>query len=204
MTERARASLPWDPLEMAAAARAELTPEAATYFETTAVFPPTHDNEAAWAEWRFVPRVARDVGSVSTGGRAARRDHARADPARPVRVRRSRASGRRVRGGPSRRVDAERPTSCPAVEHASARRGRRVRAGACWLQLYVPRDERARARPSPRAAEAGFGAVVVTVDAPVASIRTARIRSRSGIRRSDATCAAARVAAQPVGHVVDD
>jgi len=32
-------------------------------FETTAVFPPAHDNEAAWNDWRFVPRVGRDVAS---------------------------------------------------------------------------------------------------------------------------------------------
>ena len=61
MTEPARTVLPWDPLAMAAAAREHLTREAATYFETTAAIAPTHDNEAAWAQWRFVPRVARDV-----------------------------------------------------------------------------------------------------------------------------------------------
>ena len=59
-------SLPWDPPALAAAARRALTPEAATYYETAAVFPPTHDNEAAWAEWRFMPRVARDVAGVTT------------------------------------------------------------------------------------------------------------------------------------------
>src|ERR1700690_3825016 len=51
---------------MAAAAARHLSPEAAVYFETTARFPPTHDNESAWAQWRFVPRVARDVAAVST------------------------------------------------------------------------------------------------------------------------------------------
>ena len=62
----AKSGLPWEPQELAAAARRNLTAGTATYFETTAVFPPSAENEAAWAEWRFVPRVGRDVGSVST------------------------------------------------------------------------------------------------------------------------------------------
>jgi 4-hydroxymandelate oxidase len=43
--------------------------------------------------------------------------------------------------------------------------------GPCWLQLYVPRDEQQLAPTLARAEAAGFRAVVVTIDAPVASIR---------------------------------
>ncbi len=67
----AKSGLPWEPQELAAAARRNLTSGTATYFETTAVFPPSAENEAAWA--------SEDV---------------RADPARAVRVHGTRARRR--------------------------------------------------------------------------------------------------------------
>ena len=47
----------------------------------------------------------------------------------------------------------------------------RAAPGTCWLQCYVPRDEQQLAPTIAGAADAGFAAVVVTLDAPVGSLR---------------------------------
>jgi len=162
--------LPWDPLELAAAAGRHLSAEAAIYFETTAVFPPTHDNESAWAQWRFAPRVARDVAEVSTAvellgtkmgspillAPCAYAGHAH--PEGEVAVARAAATA-----GSTFVV-----SSAAGVEPGDVARGA---SGPCWLQVYVSRDEQQVAPMLARAESAGFRAVVVTVDAPVASIR---------------------------------
>jgi 4-hydroxymandelate oxidase len=163
-------SLPWDPLEMAAAAARHLSAEAAAYFGTTAVFPPTHDNESAWAGWRFVPRVARDVAAVSTAvevlgttmgspillAPCAFAGHAHPDGEHAV-----------ARAAATAGTTYVVSTAASVAPDEVARRA----PGACWLQLYVPRDEEQVAPTLARAEAAGFGAVVVTIDAPVASLR---------------------------------
>jgi 4-hydroxymandelate oxidase len=170
MTDPTPSGLPWDPIEMAAAAREHLTDEAATYYETTAVFPPVHDNEHAWNEWRFAPRVGRDVGSVSTAIDLFGAAHPMpvllapcafagyADPDGEHAVARAAASS-----GSTFIVSASSSHAPEAVARAAP--------GTCWLQVYVPRDEEQLAPLLSGAEHAGFGAIVVTVDAPVASIR---------------------------------
>jgi 4-hydroxymandelate oxidase len=170
VTAATASALPWDPIEMAARAARGLSPEAAAYFETTAVFPPTHDNEAGWAEWRFVPRVARDVASVSTSigllGETL---------AAPVLLAPCAFAGHAHPDGElavARAAATARTTfvvsSSSTVAPADVARGA---PGPCWLQLYVPREADRLAPTLAGAAEAGFKAVVVTVDAPVASVR---------------------------------
>ena len=170
MTEPNPSPLPWDPLELAAAARTRLTDEAATYYETTAVFPPTHDNEDAWAKWRFLPRVARDVGSVSTaiellGSRmrapillapCAFAGHAHPEGELAV--------ARAAVASDTTYVVSTASTHPPDDVARSA-------PDRCWLQLYVPNDDEQLAPRLAQAADAGFGAVIVTLDAPVGSIR---------------------------------
>ena len=155
---------------MAAAAARSLTPEAAAYFAATAVFPPAHDNEAAWAEWRFAPRMARDVAAVTTAvellgapmptpillAPCAFAGHAHHDGEHAV-ARAAAAAGTTF-------VVSSASSVAPDDVARSTR-------GPCWLQLYVPRDELELAPRLARAEAAGFGAVVVTLDAPVASIR---------------------------------
>ena len=91
-----------------------------------------------------------------------------------------------------------------ASTHAARRRCPSRAPDRCWLQLYVPRDDEQLAPRLAQAAEAGFGAVVVTLDAPVGVDPAARLRSRSRGRRSGAARPSARVAAQPVGDMGDD
>jgi len=162
-------TLPWDPLELAAAARQHLTAEAATYFETTAVFPPTHHNEAAWAKWRFVPRVGRDVASVSTAI-----DMLGAAMAAPILLAPCAFVGHAYPDGELAVARAAATTATtyvvPANPTVSGDVARHA-PGRCWLQLYVPADAQQLAPTLADAADAGFAAVVVTMDAPVASIR---------------------------------
>jgi 4-hydroxymandelate oxidase len=170
VTAEAGSALPWDLLELAEAARRRMSPDAATYFETTAVFPPAHENESAWARWRFVPRVGRDVAEVST-----KVELLEVGMNAPILL------------APCAFAGYAHPEGELAVARAAAAAGTtyvvpitstvpvddvaRVAPGSCWLQLYVPRDEEQLAPTLARAAEAGFGAVVVTMDAPVGSIR---------------------------------
>jgi 4-hydroxymandelate oxidase len=170
VNSEAGAALPWDPLELAEAARRNLTTEAATYFETTAVFPPAHDNEDAWARWRFVPRVARDVASVSTAVELLG-----AELRVPILLAPCAFAGHAHPGGELAVARAAGPAGVTYVVSASSSLPpddvARAAPGRCWLQLYVPRADEQIARTLSRAAEAGFEAVVVTLDAPVGSIR---------------------------------
>jgi isopentenyl diphosphate isomerase/L-lactate dehydrogenase-like FMN-dependent dehydrogenase len=162
-------TLPWDPLELAETARQHLTADAATYFETTAVFPPTHHNEAEWAKWRFVPRVGRDVASVSTAV-----DLFGAVMAAPILLAPCAFAGHAHPDGELAVARAAATTATTYVVPSTATVpgdvARQTR-GTCWLQLYVPTDAEQVASTLADATDAGFAAVVVTMDAPVASIR---------------------------------
>lgn len=170
MTEPTGPSLPWDPLEMAALARRKLTPEAATYFETSARYPPTHENEAAWAEWRFLPRVARDVGSVSTSVELLGMNMSA-----PILLAPCAFAGQAHPEGEFAIARAAGSVGTTLVVSASSTHPpeevARGATGVCWRQLYLPSDETRLEPILDRAAEAGFRAVVITVDAPVASMR---------------------------------
>jgi 4-hydroxymandelate oxidase len=166
----AKSGLPWEPQELAAAARRNLTAGTATYFETTAVFPPSAENEAAWAEWRFVPRVGRDVGSVSTEVEILG-----VKMCAPILLAPCAYTGRAHTGGELTVARAALETGTTyVVPVTSTKAPRDVAQSApdrCWFQLYVPNDDDALEPLLADAADAGFGAIVVTLDAPVGSIR---------------------------------
>ena len=166
----AKSGLPWDPQELAAAARRNLTDGTATYFETTAVFPPSAENEAAWAEWRFVPRVGRDVAAVSTEVEILG-----AKMGAPILLAPCAFTGRAHAGGELTVARAALETGTTyVVPQTSTKAPRDVAKSApdhCWFQLYVPNDEDALEPLLADAADAGFTAIVVTLDAPVGSIR---------------------------------
>jgi 4-hydroxymandelate oxidase len=166
----AKSALPWDPHELAEAARRNLTAGTATYFETTAVFPPTNENERAWQQWRFVPRVARDVSSVSTEIELlGRRIGA------PILLAPCAFTGRAHTAGELAVARAASETRTTYVVSQTSSKPpadvARSAPGTCWLQIYAPADDDELASTLAGAADAGFGAIVVTVDAPVGSIR---------------------------------
>jgi 4-hydroxymandelate oxidase len=155
---------------MAAAARGRLTDEAATYYETTAVFPPSHDNEQAWAEWRFAPRVGRDVAAVSTAVELL--GHTMSAP---ILLAPCAFAGHAHPEGELAVARAAAATGTTYVVSSSSTHDPHVVArhteGTCWFQLYVPADEGQLDATLASADRAGFGAIVVTLDAPVASVR---------------------------------
>ncbi|HVM64454.1 MAG TPA: alpha-hydroxy acid oxidase [Acidimicrobiales bacterium] len=162
--------LPWDPDELAALARERLTREAATYYETTAVFPPTRDNERAWAMWRFVPRFGIDVSQVST----ATSFFGREVPA-PVLLAPCAFGGYAHPDGEWAVARGAARTGTPyVVSSASTQPQVSVPSAAttpCWCQVYVPHTD-AEVDAIVRGAEdSGFAAIVVTVDAPIGSLR---------------------------------
>ena len=125
------------------------------------------DNVAAWQRWRLRPRVLAGVERGDDRGRAAGRAGLDADRW----WRRSPTSGWSIprvrsgwRGRPPRRARrcASRPwrRRCPARWPPAAPGGRR------WFQLYCFSDEAVTRALMDEAVDAGFEAIVVTVDAP--------------------------------------
>ncbi|HZQ86260.1 MAG TPA: alpha-hydroxy acid oxidase [Acidimicrobiales bacterium] len=162
--------LPWDPSELEAAARHHLTPEAATYYETTAVHPPTRDNERAWAMWRFVPRFGVDVSAVST----ATSFFGHAAPA-PLLLAPCAFGGYAHPDGEWAAARGAARTGTPYVVSSASTKEQVTVPGAsstpCWCQVYVPRADTDLERVVRGAEESGFQAIVVTVDAPIGSLR---------------------------------
>jgi 4-hydroxymandelate oxidase len=125
------------------------------------------DNEAAWGRIRLLPRVLRDVSSVSTAG-----DLLGVSIAAPILV------------APMAFQRLAHPDGERAVARAAARSGipmvvstmstvtlEDVAAAAPdsvrWFQFYVHRDRDLSRRLLERAEASGCAAVVLTVDAPV-------------------------------------
>ena len=162
--------LPWDPDELAARARERLTPEAATYYETTAVHPPAHDNERAWAMWRLVPRFGVDVSRVST----ATAFFGREVPA-PLLLAPCAFGGYAHPDGEWAAARGAARTGTPFVVSSASTKDQMTVPGAastpCWCQVYVPHTDAEVERVVRGAEDSGFEAIVVTVDAPIGSLR---------------------------------
>ena len=122
------------------------------------------ESAQAWRSWRFLPRVLRDVSTVSTTVNlldaslslpvlaALTALHVMAHPEGEVLT----AAGVRAAG---------------SLLVLSSRSGRRIEdvgaaAGPWWYQVYVLRDRSLTARQVERAVAAGAAALVLTVDAP--------------------------------------
>jgi 4-hydroxymandelate oxidase len=153
-----------------ALARERLTPEAATYYETTAVHPPARDNERAWAMWRFVPRFGVDVSVVST----ATSFFGHEVPA-PLLLAPCAFGGYAHPDGEWAVARGAARTGTPYVVSSASTKDQMTVPGAaatpCWCQVYVPHTD-AEVEGVVRGAEdSGFEAIVVTVDAPIGSLR---------------------------------
>jgi len=134
------------------------------------------DNVAAWSRWRLHPRVLVDVSHVSTSttvlGAPVRSPflvaptaiHGLAHPEAEV------ATARGSAAAGTCFVLSSLATS-PLEDVAAAAPG-----AAQWMQVYVLRDRGRTAELVARAAAAGFGALVLTVDAPVSGLRVRELR----------------------------
>ena len=133
------------------------------------------ENIAAWRRWRLHPRVLVDVSRVSTETTvlgspveapllvAPTALHQMADPEG------ERATARGVAAAGCAMVLSSLST-VDLVDVADA-----APDGLRWMQVYVLKDRGATAEMVQRAAGAGYRALVVTVDAPVAGLRRREI-----------------------------
>jgi len=169
-TAGAPPTMPWDMGELQAAARSVLAPDAAVYYDATATHPPTHQNQDGWSSWRFVPRFGIDVSSVSTEAQILG-----ATLPAPILLAPCAFAGYAHPDGEwAIARAASRTDSIYVVSSASSKPPDTVPGaggGRCWFQLYVPRDGEQVARVVKGAEDAGFRAIVVTVDAPVGALR---------------------------------
>jgi 4-hydroxymandelate oxidase len=125
------------------------------------------DNVAAWSSLRFRPRVLRDVGAVSMETTALGTQLSLPVLVAPVAHQRmvhpegeiAMARGTAAAGS----VMVVSTRSSTALEDVPAAAGDAPR----WFQLYVLRDRGWTAELVDRAREAGYGAIVLTVDTPL-------------------------------------
>jgi 4-hydroxymandelate oxidase len=134
------------------------------------------DNQAAWDRWRLHPRVLVDVSGCTTATTVL---------GRPVRS--------PVLVGPTAiqglaHPDGERAIAAGAAAAGTAMILSSLATGALedvaaaapdglrWMQIYVFRDRSVTADLVARAADAGYRALVLTVDAPVSGLRLREIR----------------------------
>lgn len=125
------------------------------------------DNVAAWSRRRLRPRVLVDVGTVSTATTVLGTPVASPVLVAPTALQRMAhpdgepAMARAAADAGTVMTLSTLCTSTPAEVAAAAPGGVR------WLQLYVTRDRAISRALVDSAVDAGFGAIVVTVDAPV-------------------------------------
>ena len=132
----------------------------------------------AFERVEFRPSVLRDVSAVDPSTHAARRPVGAAAGLRADRVHPAHAHRGRDRGRPRRRAGRRSRTRCRRWAPRRSRRWPRRRPGARrWFQLYLWRDREASAALVERARAAGYEALVLTVDTPVAGPRLRDVRN---------------------------
>ncbi len=125
------------------------------------------ENVAAWSRRQLRPRILVDVGDVSTATTVLGTPVASPVLVAPTALQRMAhpdgepGMARAAAGAGTIMTLSTLCTSTPAEVAAAAPGGPR------WLQLYVTRDRSISSALVDAAVDAGFGAVVVTVDAPV-------------------------------------
>lgn len=139
------------------------------------------DNEAAFGHYRLRPRVLRDVSAIDpattfldqpvalpVGMAPVAYQHFAHPDAEPA------ASRAAARAGALFCLSTVSSRSLEDVATAAAKAG----VGPRWFQLYVHRDRALSADLVARAEAAGYAALIVTVDLPVAGVRERDVRNR--------------------------
>lgn len=158
--------------ELEARAREVLDPPAYDYYAGGADEERTvADNVTAWRRWRLRPRVLRDVSSVDAGVRVCGTEVGSPVWVAPVAAQRmahddgEAATARGAGAAGSLMVGSTMSTV--ALEDVAEAAPDAPR----WFQLYVRRDRAHAESLVRRAADAGYAAVVLTVDLPVVGRR---------------------------------
>jgi 4-hydroxymandelate oxidase len=132
------------------------------------------ENRAAWRRWQFLPRVLQDVSTLDTSVTLLGDEFASPVVIAPMGYQRlahpdgeSATARAAAAAGLLMAVSTYANTSLEEVAAA----GRSVADTPRWFQCYVLRDRGLTEQMIRRAGAAGYRAVVVTVDAPVAGDR---------------------------------
>lgn len=157
-----------DPDELEQQARELLDPAAYDFYAGGADQERTlADNVAAWRRWRLKPRVLRDVSQVDTSVTVAHTEVATPVWVAPIAAHRMAhddgelATSRGAAAAGSLLMASTVATT--GLEDTAAA----AEAGPRWFQLYVRRDRAHAESLIGRAADAGYTAIVLTVDLPV-------------------------------------
>ena len=137
------------------------------------------ENVAAWGHWRLRPRVLNDVGEVSTAAEVLGGPVAMPILVAPVAYQRM-AHPEAEQGMAARRRrgrDGDVPLD-PLDDAARPRSPPRRPTGRHWFQLYAFKDAGVTRALMDEAIEAGFEAILVTVDAPPGGNRERDRRNR--------------------------
>jgi isopentenyl diphosphate isomerase/L-lactate dehydrogenase-like FMN-dependent dehydrogenase len=132
------------------------------------------DNVAAWARWRLRPRVLVDVAETTTATTVLGQDVSLPVLLGPAAFQRlAHPDGEQA----SARAAAAAGTVYCLSTLANAAPAELPGDGPRWFQLYAFRDGGITRGLVDQAVDAGFGAVVLTVDAPVPAKRDRDVRS---------------------------
>jgi isopentenyl diphosphate isomerase/L-lactate dehydrogenase-like FMN-dependent dehydrogenase len=143
------------------------------------------ENVGAWRRRTLRPRVLVDVTSVSTATTLLG-----APAAQPVAIAPMAVQGLAHPDGETATVRAAAAAGVPFILSSVSTRpleevARAAPAATRWFQLYVEADAGYTRRLVERAAAAGYGAIVLTVDLPVGGYRERDLRSGFELPRTD-------------------
>src|SRR5579884_2502187 len=177
---RARSVEPVNVADYEALAAERLDPGAFGYFAGGAEDELTlRENVAAYGRLRLRPRVLRDVGSPSTATTVLGQEVAMPVLVAPVAYQRAAHPDGEI--GMARAAAAAGTVMCLSTFATTTPEDVAATGAPLWYQLYVPKDDGHARELVTRARDAGFRALVLTVDMPGVSGRRER-DVRSGWR----------------------
>ena len=136
------------------------------------------ENVAAWRRWELHPRVLVDVTTISTATSLLGTHVASPVMVAPTALH----SMAHPEGEVATARGAATAGACMVLSSLATRSLEDVAAATPgaprWMQVYVVRDRRRTAEMVQRAAAAGYGALVLTADAPVGGLRLREIQGR--------------------------
>jgi isopentenyl diphosphate isomerase/L-lactate dehydrogenase-like FMN-dependent dehydrogenase len=133
------------------------------------------DNVAAYRRWNLRPRVLIDVAGTTTASTVLGQEVAMPILVAPVAFQRAAHPVGEV--GMARATAAAGTVMCVSTMATATWAELAATEAPRWFQLYVPRDRKLANEVAAGAAEAGFSALVLTVDTPVLGRRERDLRT---------------------------